>query len=666
MDTPLAAAPRLVIFDAPAGEPLAASPTRSPTRAALRSPGRAAAEHDPLLTDLPPAALLEALQATDASRPSASAVPGPLAQSIARAEPEERALGIHAAQTSVQVRAWCDEVLGWTWPREGFTPPTLHSERATNGDAAEPYLGSLPARTVARLEQRVAAIRAARAALDLDTLKTHARRAHLVLDAAPYRPLADLTVVVTATVLQTLPLLDRLARRLELWAVRLFVLRLVPAFRRQRAAARAALASAREATDKAVGEGLTRAAFVVMRRVLRERLAALGATLDRMLDALEGRTDRIPDAWIDDMEDAQAEYEGWAADAESMVEAQELGVQMETARAKASMDSAGAPQSALATADSEQGPSNDAEASSRERAIVDAPQPGDKALPESPPVGARDADDQPFMTPQEEISMDDLLSKGALGLPNIPHTSLDDFMTDIISGQANASPVSPLDFHDANEAPSPAKQRQAEGGLGRSPQVQDATTAVPSGNPNGNSRVALLNGASPPGSAAFKPTPLFIRTDDMPQSESDLSDLSQPNTASSSRFSDMSSPQILDASAVHYYKTPMDEHPPLHFTADDADLARQNSQRTERGAKSHGRSFSAADALSRSRASSYISEMTVGPRTPAFHEAREGTEEEVDEFADSGVALSQASRTSIESLSRSQVNPSHSAVSKSD
>ena len=586
---------------------------------------------------------------------------------------------MHAAQAAAQVRAWGDEVRGWAWPAAGFRPPAPHAARAIHGDGNDPYLGALPASTVARLEQRIAAVRAARAALDLDALKMHARGAHLVPDAAasmPYRPLDDLTVVTTATVVQMLPHLDRLDRLLELWSVRLFVLRLVPPFLRQLDDARVALDSARHATEKAVDEGLTRKAFVVMRRVLQERIAELGQTIDGMLDALEGREDRIPDGWIDDMEDAQAEYELWAVRAEKLMEAHELGAQTEMARKKASVEMEGAGQGTTTAAEvSDQPKSNAIEAPAGKREIADAPRNLDEALPETPPTNQQDFDAESFMTPQEELSMDDLLSTGALGVPfgvgqispSRPKASLDDVFADVLAGQEDPTdPVSPLDFHDANEAPSPTISKRSGRSMDGVSDVPGDASSIHSGQRQNNLSILHINGGSPARSAPPRPGPLSIRTDDVLQSESDVSDLSQPTTSSSSRFSDMSSPQILDASAIHYFKTPIDEHPPMPFSADDADLARQNSQRTERGAKSHGRSFSAADALSRSRASSYISEVTVGARTPAVQEAQETPRKEADEPVDSGISLSTASRTSIESLSRSQVmalnDISHSCV----
>ena len=643
---PLTTFTRLAHPDLPSG--LSGSPTRSPRGA------RTAFDFDPLLANLSPASILEALQAAD--RPPntyADTSQGPLAKSIANASPSERALGVRAGQAGIKVREWCDEVRGWQWPDTGFALPQgdhISEEAEILEGSKERFFGSLPESTVVQIEKRIEAIKDEMETLDVEELKNQARGAHLIPDSRSgissygpelisvgplrtYRHLDDLTVVVTATIVQALPYIYRLDKLLDLWAVRIFVLRLVPAFLRQLDDAQLALASAWNATGEASMSGLTRNAFAVMKAVLQDRVAELGQRLDNILDALEGHEDRIPDRWIDEMEGAQADYEMWAVQAEKQVETNEL------------------------------------------RLLKDAPDEAKSSVPKALSVeetllaenGGKDLVQKAALEPTD-VSVDDLLTTGALGLPlgadrsnSATRPSLDDVFADILAGQKQAPATPPsrlstpsLEAHSPTVARSPDRERG--GG------IDTHDYAISSNGSTHFMEMPRLTGpngiSSPKRAGAPKLPPLSIQTHAhhaRHQSESEMSDLSMPHTSASSAFSDMSSPQVLDAAAVHYYKTPIDERPPLPFTVDDMELTRQGSQRTERGGKGHGRSFSAADALTRSRASSYLSQSTIDQMSPVFRDAQETLDAE-DEPADSGVALEHAFRTSIESLSRSEVS----------
>ena len=864
------------------------SPLRSPTRAS--NTARPSLERDPLLASLSPDILLAALQhADDPSAPTGNAADPSMAalvQSIAKASPGERSLGIRAARAGVQVRAWCDETRTWQWPRTGFALPV--TDDGTNGTSVDPgsndqYVGSLPESTVAQIERRIEAIRDEREALDVESLKRHARGAHLMPELSPtgdsamsYRHLDDLTAVVTATIIQALPFWYRLDRLLDLWAVRTFVLRLVPEFFKQLRDARAALASAWEASEGERMEQMTRHTFEVMRGVLQERISKLGKTLDTMLDALEGRDDRIPDQWIDDMENAQREYEFWAGQAERQVAANELQHRMddtEKRRTVIHVPDASTEHDAEVkeVRDRTEDQTNDAvveddkrpntirmpdaaadpvAGSNRQTAIAGivewARQYGQSARPKpldvnplynagmspasappragspelrkthkstasqssnaserslrsfnsttrrrqskvecassdhhhrlksstAPEVAAQEFEEDDEYTPEEDMSIDDLLSTGALGIvpvfdalavPEISPVSLNDVFADILAGQNQKSKpksvdpkkycrparqaVSPTidrrrdavsdaiegssdegsDYElyrrgerrptrsgakvvEANRAaarkpsppkpvpertvsqrtqpPRPVPQRKASlaNSVNSTPQKafpsptksdgeahqrptespprparaitrdnRQSDERVPLSIKTGNElpQRATTKSPSPVSgvSRSTKPAPLTIATTTPSYSESDVSTESCPTTASSSALSDMSSPQIVDASAVQIYKSPTDEvAPPLPYTADDTALDRRDSQKTEKGGKGHGRSWSAADALIRSRASSHLSDLTVGPTTSPLPDTPSPKRADEKEPAGSGVALGQASRTSAESL----------------
>ena len=167
--------------------------------------------------------------------------------------------------------------------------------------------------------------------------------------------LDDFTAIVTATLLQALPILSRLTSLLETWFTRLAVLRMVPSFLKGLEDAQVALRSGWHALDlrdettapgrqpysqksdedpvtdtlPATVDGfgqsdLTREGFDTIRTVLADKIVDVGRYLDRMLDILEGRDDTIPTRWIEEMEDLEEVYGSWVSEAERVVLQNEL------------------------------------------------------------------------------------------------------------------------------------------------------------------------------------------------------------------------------------------------------------------------------------------------------------------------------------------------------
>jgi hypothetical protein len=142
-----------------------------------------------------------------------------------------------------------------------------------------------------------------------------------------YTRIDDFTAVVTATVLQALPNLSRLNALMNVWSVRLAVLRqvspLVLALDDTELALRsgwnaisitetAGTGSKYKSTSNEAEAAITRQGFEIMRNLLQDKVTVLGQRLDHVLDALEGQEDTIPEAWLDRMEVIEQEYGEWA------------------------------------------------------------------------------------------------------------------------------------------------------------------------------------------------------------------------------------------------------------------------------------------------------------------------------------------------------------------
>ena len=655
------------------GIPEYRSHSQSPPRSPSRREHFAAKEADPLLSNLSPSSTLEALRAADAVSFAPNVPPDVLSDSISGASTSERALGIRAALAGKKLREWCTEVQGWHWPSSKFEP---HDERLkgrasdhTHGDAAnrarasdfsqgggqqeETFLGSLPVRTVLELEERIEDIRDEMDALDVEELKEHVRGAHLIPESRPtssyggeahsihdmgYKHLDDFTVVVTATILQALPYIPRLNKLLDVWSVRFLVLRQVPEFLALLDDAKVAVNSAWSAIGGHTVSDLTRDALETMRTILQERVADLGERLDSMLDSLEGYQDRLPDHWIDSMESVQEDYENWVVEAKARVEQNELlafkesseialmGTQKREPKTASSQDITSAPPQAR-TYNAMEG-------------LSLRPAPVSEILSTVDRHG--DSPEHPLGLHHEESSLepDPPNGKGSVSGPR----------------QTMASTSEDTGSHDPSIG---ENDFFGQGGADQARQVDTFDGALGDINQLPKNKSASNGEVEPKPSTTRKPARLDLSTerDVVPQEHSSTS---EATSATSSAFSDMSSPQIFDAESIQFFKTPMEEKFPPWITKDmsaDDMLSRHSSQRTNRSIntiKGHNRAVSAVEPLSRSRASSYLSDRT-------FNEQKENDiiELEEDEYQrmlnHPNFGLKRASTTSIDSLPRSEV-----------
>lgn len=320
------------------------SSSRSPTRQTPFSTRNI----DPLLSSLSPTSTLEALSATDAVPDSPQNIQRELRKSISQASPAERALGIRAALAARKFREWHTEITEWEWPDvkgrkegAGFQPPKPRKSLGAGSrdviGTTRLYFGSLPADLFEHYEERLDQIRDELEALDVDELKEHVLNITIpsrsrpsssnipgpsIPDRMTYTHLRDFTAVVTTTILQSLPVLSKLNALLSTWDVRILVLRQVSGYLDSLQIASDAMRDAWSLLAQPLAEqetDFTWERFRSTKSGLERQVAALGIRMDRMLDALEGRDDALPDAWIDQLETIEHEFGTWTVKADRLV-----------------------------------------------------------------------------------------------------------------------------------------------------------------------------------------------------------------------------------------------------------------------------------------------------------------------------------------------------------
>ncbi|KAK0728133.1 hypothetical protein B0T26DRAFT_637703 [Lasiosphaeria miniovina] len=313
---------------------------------------------DDFLANLTPRTAVDALR-----NPS-----GALKACIDTATPSEQAFAMRTAVAAKSIQEWVDDLSAWPWPAgrgsAGFEMPVpkrrrlFQSTAAGSSSAAEDeqwlamnkglYLGSLPTSDVALFERRIDEISQSMEELDVEEIKNQVLHNHIMPLSRPGSPMVDpdrsvasssslsyyarmddLTAMITATVMQTLPNLSRLTRLLNVWNLRLAVLRMIPALLTSLDDAEVAIQSGWNAIvlGSKSSEGgdtnpngapaaqpttLSRNDFEVMKSVLERKVAKAGRDLDAMLDMLEGTEDTLPEEWIDRMDALERGYGEWA------------------------------------------------------------------------------------------------------------------------------------------------------------------------------------------------------------------------------------------------------------------------------------------------------------------------------------------------------------------
>lgn len=689
---------------------LSRSPTRSPSR---RQPSY---ELDPLLSNLSPTSTLEALEATQAVESGGTSRSSILRESVAAATTSERALGIRAALAAKKTREWYQEIIAWRWPttggyQNGFDLPPVRDRLRTLGDDGhskrleefppdikrsnaydnaekEVYWGSLPANVALEYEDRVDIISDEMEILQLDELKDYVRDVHLATgsrrsslqgpdrnngSAPAYNRLGDFTAVITATIMQALPIITQLYLLLDTWCVRLTVLRQVPGFLACLEESQLAINSGWSAVSKSevatekLRSSVSREAFITMRSVLERRISDLGRRLDSMLDMLEGRDDVLPEKWIDIMDNVETEFGTWVVETESQVLETELRKKESNEVQKPRIlddDGGGGPTKEhppIMTRDKPDAMSQTPlSARFTSSAIKGQGHPDPSDLEHNERIGA----DQETVATPVNSHLESHLSNPPNELSSTSPHSVETETTDagsvynLLSGllghrNADTSDMNPNSPGDqsyvqrsgnlhVNEQPSAettrganptptTKERILKSGLrGELPGQELSPPTVPTSQSSGapefsrrdvgkvdvanNTHITTVNPRNLADSEslsvnsemeildtleaelleqkhgpAARPGPLvFHKSHSRAVSNvSSDADTSNPGSATSEYFSNMSSPEIRDASRAEYFAGPVEVTTPSFVSRDpmspDGTVSRQSSQRTERG-----------------------------------------------------------------------------------
>ncbi|CAK7223871.1 hypothetical protein SCUCBS95973_005325 [Sporothrix curviconia] len=334
---------------------------------------------DDLITQLTPSNAVSALRFPT----------GPLKACLETATASEQSFVMRAALAASSIQEWLDELSEWRWPEGGgpagfeepvygrgkrmfgrsttpassspvgrtlFSPTspvtperpvfgaTDYSGGSRKGGGEPSWMGSLRANEVALYDERIAEIGREIDDLEIEDMKQHVLHHHILPLSPPGTPpiggrlrssstasasfarMDDLTAVVTAIVLQALPLLSKLVRLLDVWRIRLLVLKKIPAFLDSLTAAEVAIHSAWKAVRPSSLDGgsnrtamgaedpiLRREEFAIMKSVVESKVSKAARTTDFMLDALDGWEDTIPEEWIDRIDAAERDYGEWVA-----------------------------------------------------------------------------------------------------------------------------------------------------------------------------------------------------------------------------------------------------------------------------------------------------------------------------------------------------------------
>ncbi|KAH6611140.1 gas2 domain containing [Trichoderma cornu-damae] len=295
---------------------------------------------------------LEPTKVVEALAPPAGVLRGCLAEASA----VERDFAMRTAMASQKIWEWLNELNHWNWPKqvgsEGFMEPgntqrKLFAQALTPEEEADrkQYMGSLLAEEVEKYETRIDQINREMDDLDLEEIKGHVMNDHILPLSRPgtpmnmdpsrsmlsalsgYHKMEDISVLITAIVVQALPNLAKLSRLLQLWHMRIVVLRHVNPFLQAMQEVEALLGENWEAISQSHWEmerpsrkaivlparTLAYKDFEARRQSLALKVADPGRTLDYMLDCLEGAPDTLPDEWLNRMEDVEQGYGEWVS-----------------------------------------------------------------------------------------------------------------------------------------------------------------------------------------------------------------------------------------------------------------------------------------------------------------------------------------------------------------
>ncbi|VUC21154.1 unnamed protein product [Clonostachys rosea] len=315
-----------------------------------QSPSKLLRPSNDILVHISPATVVDALASPT----------GPLKACLDGASNAECEFAMQTAISFKKIWEWTRELRDWYWPNPagpaGFEVSSARRKldllkKSDAEPAGQEYIGCVRTDDILRFEERIEVIQYELEALSVDDLKNHVMNNHIMPLSRPTTPasirsgfstmssyvkMEDLTAVVTAIVVQTLPILARLNQLLRLWTIRLAVLHRIPSLLQDLEDAEVALDSGWNVisppSNSPLGDGgnargpsLTRSDFNVMKVVIEKKITKPGSTLDYMLDRLEGMPDTLPEEWLDRMEALEEGYGDWVVACERRIQESDWG-----------------------------------------------------------------------------------------------------------------------------------------------------------------------------------------------------------------------------------------------------------------------------------------------------------------------------------------------------
>lgn len=310
--------------------PRTVSASRSPSRSPVRKAQFNARELDPLLRDLSPEAILRVLQQTGVIG-SDSAKDAYLGRSIEGTSEEERKLGIRAALAGQKIRQWLHEINAWWWPKPencrwgaAFLPPSDQDEHTE-------YFGCLSRATVQQYSDRIDDIVDAIEELGIQELQNYM----LVNLPNPHSPqlrtlrannpghvyLRDLTAVISASVMDMLPIKAILDEKLNLWRGRLDVLVLIPQIDNRSRLCKIYFNDAMNTfQDLQKSRTIDATKAESAKTALKYQINLLSRLIKKARKSLLDPNDLLPQAYIDSLEDLDNKYDEFVTRADQLIE----------------------------------------------------------------------------------------------------------------------------------------------------------------------------------------------------------------------------------------------------------------------------------------------------------------------------------------------------------
>ena len=246
-----------------------------------------------------------------------------ISETIANASSAERVWAHRAATFGKKTQDWTEELAAWPW----------HSQN----DDQNSFAIRWDDKNAKEYGMRATSIRAELKELEIDELKGYVRHAHSQANpntssstADKPEMINDFTAMVTALIVQALPILARLNSLLGLWSTRFTVLHQIPSFLKDLNDCRGSMLSAQLAICSPKSPRASRkpafsySVFEEIQTILQDQISRLAQQIDSMLDFLEGSQDTLPDIWLDSVDELEKDFASWVDKAQQLATNNEL------------------------------------------------------------------------------------------------------------------------------------------------------------------------------------------------------------------------------------------------------------------------------------------------------------------------------------------------------